>query len=154
MSKKVVYIDMDGVLVDLVGWVESNYLPEYIESTGIGTIVDNNAMAFYDPDPIEGAVEAFNKLAKDPRFDVYLLSTAPWANPESWKAKRIWAQEHLGPGVIKRLILTHNKALLKGDILIDDRDKNGAAEFEGEHIKFGTKPYETWTEVMKYLETI
>lgn len=145
---------MDGVLVDLVGWVEKNYLPEYIQTTGIGTIVDNNANAFYDPKPIEGAVEAFNKLAKDPRFDVYILSTAPWKNIQAWSAKRVWVEENLGPGAIKRLILTHNKELLKGDILIDDRDKNGAAEFEGQHIKFGTNPFETWTEVMSYLETI
>lgn len=144
---------MDGVLVDLVGWVNKNYLSEYIEDTGIGTIVDNNAKAFYDPDPIEGAVEAFNALAKDSRFEVYILSTAPWNNVHAWTAKRVWVEEHLGPGAIKRLILTHNKSLLKGDVLIDDRDKNGAAEFEGNHIKFGTKPYETWNEVMQFLTT-
>jgi len=153
MDKKIVYVDMDGVLVDLVGWVNKNYLPEYIESTGIGNIVDMNAMAFYDPEPIKDAIESFNNLCKNPNFDVWILSTAPWANPEAWKAKRIWVENNLGPGAYKRLILTHNKSLMKGDYLIDDRDSNGASDFEGEHIKFGKEGFETWKEVITYLTT-
>ena len=151
MQKKIVYIDMDGVLVDLEEAIREKYTSSYISEVGIGTIVDQDLNIFYDAKPIDGAIEAFKKLAKDERFEVYILSTAPWDNPESWKAKRTWVEHHIGEDGYKKLILSHHKNLLRGDYLIDDRDKNGAAEFEGEHIKFGTNKFETWTQVINYL---
>ncbi|GEM_PF-4512743 len=39
----------------------------------------------------------------------------------------------------------------RGDYLIDDRIKNGAGNFAGEHIHFGQDGYETWNEVIQYL---
>lgn len=153
MTKKIIYIDLDGVLVDLEGYINQKYLPNYIESVGIGHIVDYDLDLFYEASPIEGAVESFKELTSNTNFEVYILSTAPWENEEAWKAKRVWVEKHLGESARKKLILTHHKNLLKGDYLIDDRDKNGASEFEGEHIKFGTKPYETWKNVMQYLTT-
>jgi len=51
----------------------------------------------------------------------------------------------------KRVILTHHKNLNKGDYLIDDRTKNGAAEFEGELIQFGTEKFPHWKSVVAYL---
>lgn len=51
----------------------------------------------------------------------------------------------------KRLILSHQKDLLKGDYLIDDRHKHGANTFEGEWIQFGTDPFRDWEAVLKYL---
>lgn len=50
----------------------------------------------------------------------------------------------------KRLILTHHKNLNKGDYLIDDRTKNGAGEFEGKLIQFGTEEYPDWKSVLAY----
>jgi hypothetical protein len=35
---------------------------------------------------------------------------------------------------------------------VDDRTKNGAAEFEGEHIHFGTDKFPDWEVTKKYLE--
>ena len=51
----------------------------------------------------------------------------------------------------KRLILTHRKDLLIGDYLIDDRLKNGAGEFKGELIHFGTIKFPDWKTVLEYL---
>ena len=51
----------------------------------------------------------------------------------------------------KRLILSHQKDLLKGDYLIDDRHTHGANTFEGEWIQFGTDPFRDWEAVLKYL---
>ena len=58
--------------------------------------------------------------------------------------------ERLG---LPTLILSHNKNLNRGHYLIDDRDKNGAKEFEGEHIHFGTEKFPDWQSVMKYLRS-
>ena len=35
--------------------------------------------------------------------------------------------------------------------LIDDRDKNGAAEFEGELIRYGSEKFPDWDAVLEYL---
>lgn len=128
---------MDGVLVDL----QSN-----LDKQGWHQNV------FKDPPPIDGAVEAFNELCFDEDYDVYILSTAPWNIPNSWTQKRLWVSKYLGAKAHKRLILSNNKSLLRGDILIDDRTANGAGDFQGELIQFGTEKYPNWTEVLKYLQ--
>ena len=46
---------------------------------------------------------------------------------------------------------SHNKHLNIGHYLIDDRLKNGADKFEGEHIHFGTSLFPDWDSVIKYL---
>jgi len=152
MDKKVIYIDLDGVLVNLVKCIYETYAHSLGDDNfDIGDIVDQHVECFYNADPIDDAVDAFKQLSSDPRFDVYILSTAPWANPESWMAKRVWVEKYLGEAANRRLILTHNKQLLMGDYLIDDRDNNGAAKFKGEHIKFGTDKFNTWKQVIDYL---
>ena len=96
-----------------------------------------------------GALEAFQLLSQ--WFDTYILSTPPWQNPDSWKEKREWVDFYLGHEAHKRLILSHNKHLNKGHFLIDDRLKNGAAEFEGELILFGSDPFPNWETTIDYL---
>ena len=49
------------------------------------------------------------------------------------------------------MIVSHNKNLMIGDYLIDDRTANGAGEFKGELIQFGTEKYPNWNTVLKYL---
>jgi len=41
--------------------------------------------------------------------------------------------------------------LATGDILVDDRLKNGAKEFKGTHVHFGTKAFPDWESVVKFL---
>jgi 5'(3')-deoxyribonucleotidase len=127
---------MDGVLVDL----QSN-----LDKQGWHQNV------FKDPPPMAGAVEAFNELCFDEDYDVYILSTAPWNIPNSWTQKRLWVSKYLGDKAHKRLILCNHKNLLRGDILIDDRTANGAGEFKGELIQFGTDKYPDWQTVIKHL---
>ena len=114
-NKKIIYVDLDGVIVDLLGFIDSEYNKEYIDQIGYGTIIDRDARPFYKAKPITGAIDAINQLQASEKYEVYLLSTAPWANEEAWKAKRIWVDDHLGHIMNRRLILSHNKNLLKGD---------------------------------------
>ena len=94
------------------------------------------------------AIEAVKELAK--KYDVYVLSTSPFQNPTAWKDKIEWIYKYFGKDpssvLYKRLILTHHKNLNKGDILIDDRTKNGADKFEGELILFKSDKYPNWEE--------
>ena len=99
--------------------------------------------------PKEEAVESFIELSKV--FDTYILSTAPWENPSAWSDKLLWVKKYLGESAYKRLILTHHKNLNRGDFLVDDRDKNGALEFNGEFIHFGKGKFPDWKSVRAHL---
>ena len=101
---------------------------------------------------MKGAVDAFKRFDNSEKYDCYILSTAPWENPSAWMHKRMWVDQYLGMGAYKRLILSHNKHLCMGDYLIDDRTKNGAGEFSGELIQFGTNKFPDWNTVLKYLK--
>ena len=82
-----------------------------------------------------GAKEALMKLNED--FDIFIASTPPWARPDMWGAKREWLEEHF-PWLTRKLILTHRKDLLIGDILIDDSRWRGQPDFQGDWLWFGT----------------
>ena len=144
--KKILYVDMDNVLVDFSSGVykldtatRGKYKRHFDDVPGIFALME----------PIEGAVESFNFLAE--RFDTYVLSTAPWENSSAWSDKLLWIKKHLGTPAYKRLILTHHKNLNQGDFLIDDRTKHGADRFSGEHIVFGSERFPDWPSVVTYL---
>jgi|SRR6056300_989008 len=146
MKNKILYFDMDNVLVDFpsaLPKVEPTLLQEFEgrldEIPGIFSLMD----------PIVGAVEAFERLSNV--YDSYILSTAPWENSSAWSDKNTWVKKYLGQSAHKRLILSHHKNLNRGDYLIDDRTANGAGEFQGEHIHFGSARFSTWQQVLNYL---
>ena len=137
---------MDNVLVDFPTGIaritdsqRAEYDGRYDEVPGIFSLMD----------PLEGAIEAFHQLSA--KYDTYILSTAPWENHTAWSDKLIWVKKHLGEPAYKRLILSHHKNLNAGDYLIDDRLKNGADRFAGEHIHFKTDDFPDWKSVCDYL---
>ena len=146
MKSKVVYVDMDNVLVDFQSGVE---LISSEEREAFKDNIDNVPGIFSKMRPLEGAIEGYKKLTE--YFDVYILSTAPWNNPSAWSDKLLWVQKHLGDIAYKRLILSSNKNLNAGDYLIDDRTANGASDFKGEHIHFLTEKFKNWDDVLNYL---
>ena len=146
MKKKILYFDMDNVLVDFKSGIDREDARTLKEYKGR---LDEIPGIFSLMNPMPGAIEAFQTLSKV--YDVYILSTAPWLNPTAWSDKLQWVQKYLGDVAYKRLILSHHKNLNKGDYLIDDRRKNGAAEFEGELIEFGSEDFPDWDAIVKYL---
>lgn len=147
MAKKILHFDMDNVLVDFQSafpLLDDSTLEKYEGN------LDEVPGIFALMTPLPGAVEAFKLLSQ--HYDVYIASTAPWENPSAWRDKIRWVQAYLGPEAHKRLTLTHNKNLLIGDYLIDDRLANGAVDFQGEHIHFGVDPkFMDWESVLRYL---
>ena len=144
--KKILYVDMDNVLVDFPS-AFPRVSPELL--TKHGDDKDEIPGIFSLMDPIPGAIDSFNELSK--LFDTYILSTSPWENDSAWTDKLKWVKKHLGESAYKRLILSHHKNLNTGDFLIDDRTKNGADKFQGEHIHFGTEKFPDWKSVVEYL---
>jgi len=157
--KTIIYIDMDGVVADFDSAIKA-FMPDLETGCGdnyeeraklVDAICAENPDIFHNLPPIEGAIEAVTELLTDSDLDVYFLSTPMWHVPESFTGKRLWIEKHFGELAKKRLILTHRKDLCIGDFLIDDRLKNGAAEFRGQHIHFGTPTFPDWPRVMSYL---
>ena len=138
---------MDGVLVDIFKACETKYGKESVSK--IGDLLDEDPELFFEAEPMAGAIEAYNKLIEV--FDVYLLTSSPWKSMGATEAKQRWVMKYLGASADKRIIVSHNKNLMIGDYLIDDRTANGAGEFKGELIQFGTEKYPDWNSVLNYL---
>jgi len=139
---------MDDVLMDfqskidrLASDLRKKYAANLDEAPGIFGLMS----------PKPDAIESFIELTS--LFDTYVLSTAPWENDTAWIDKLNWVKRHLGQHAHKRLILSHNKHLNKGDYLVDDRLANGADRFAGEHIHFASEKYPDWKAVMQYLRS-
>lgn len=146
MGKKILYIDMDGVIVDF-----SSAIPKLDPETRARyeDFKDEIPGIFSLMDPMPGAISSVEFLAK--HFDFYVLSTSPWNNPSAASGKVNWVRKYLPEVAYKRLILSHHKNLNKGDYIIDDRTARGVDKFEGEHIHFGQKGFENWDKVVSYL---
>ena len=146
-KNKIVYIDMDNVLVNFQSGIDELSPLELEQYSGQ---LDNVPGIFSKMIPVEGAIEAYTRIAS--KYDTYILSTAPYHNPSAWSDKLEWVQKYIGEIAYKRLILSHNKHLMIGDYLIDDRLANGAGEFKGELIQFLTDKFKNWDDVCNYLD--
>jgi len=155
-DRKVLYIDMDGVIVDFESAFE-RLTPEVREQFRGNE--DQIPGLFALMTPMSRAVEAVTELST--LFDTYVLSTVPWHNTSGASQKIEWIQRHFGAEqgtpLWKRVILSHHKHLNRGDFLIDDRpDRNGAGQFEdtnvaGKLIHFGGDEFPGWEAVLDYL---
>ena len=143
---KRVFIDMDNVLVDFQSGLDQ--VSEEIKKEYAGRL-DEIPGLFAKMKPMPGAIEAVHELQK--RYDLFILSTAPWKNPSAWSDKVEWVTKYLDDVFHKKMIITHRKDLCQGDYLIDDRGKNGTSEFSGEWIEFGSEKFPDWESVLDYL---
>ena len=137
---------MDNVLVDFKSGIDKLSPDQLTEFDGR---LDEVPGIFQLMDPMPGAIEAYQILSD--KFDTYILSTSPWLNPTAASDKFQWVKKHLEKHAYKRLILSHHKHLNQGDFLIDDRLHNGAGDFAGELIQFGSEKFKNWEIVTKYL---
>ena len=141
---KIVYIDMDGVLCDFEGAFardkKANPQIEYPQS---------RAGFYRGLQLINGAVAAMDSLLKAPDINPYILTAPSLYNPLSYTEKRLWVEDHLGFEWVKRLIISPDKSLLRGDVLIDDHSEGrGQDRFAGKLIKFGSTTYPNWTAIL------
>ena len=76
MNRKIIYIDMDGVIADFAKAAE-----------GIGNPHRPDKYVNYRKfELIPGAKDALIRLNND--FDIFIASTPPWDRPDMWSAKR------------------------------------------------------------------
>jgi len=147
MKKKIVYIDMDDTLCDLQTAAkaakERNPKMPYPQAE----------YGFYASfDPLPGAIEAVSKLYCSEEYEPWILTAPSLVNPLCYTEKRVWVEKHLGMRMVERLIISPNKALLKGEFLIDDNViGKGQDGFEGKLIHFGSDLTPSWRSILDLL---
>ncbi|MFC2453795.1 MAG: hypothetical protein ACFNUB_01735 [Candidatus Saccharibacteria bacterium] len=151
MKKPIIYIDMDGVLVDFESAL-TKVSPEMLEK--FAGEYDNIPGIFALMDPVPGALEAVDRLKE--KYDLYILSSSPWENPTALGDKLAWVKKYFGGDgqeniFFRKVIFSSVKHLNRGDILIDDRTANGAGDFLGRHIHFGSYEFPNWQSVLNSL---
>lgn len=73
--------------------------------------------------PINGAVNGFHHLWHECNRrdrDVFIVSVPVADAPISFMAKCRWVRKHLGSDVARKLILTQDKTIINGVVLLDD----------------------------------
>lgn len=142
MKKKILHVDMDGVLCDFAGAFKR-------ESSDIVKFPQSRWGFFTNLEPIPNSIYIVKELMKT--YDVWILTRPSYMNPLCYTEKRIWIEKYFGLEFCKKLIICPDKSLVKGDFLVDDSIGDGQLEFEGELIRFGTADFEDWFDVHEYL---
>jgi 5'-nucleotidase len=79
---KIVYVDMDNVLVDFKTGIEKLSQAELELYEGR---YDEVPHIFSKMEPMENAIASYIKLCS--KYDTYILSTSPWENPTALNDK-------------------------------------------------------------------
>ena len=146
--KKIIYIDMDGVVSNFDKGRENSPLRYTSPYKGRPDRIPD---IYKDLEPIDGAIEAVNQILNNSDFETFFLFFLPWDNPDGWKHKRLWIEKYFGKAARHKLILSSRKDLNIGDYLIDDSNHRGQGQFRGEWIHFGSDMFPNWEAVLKYL---
>ena len=137
-----VLVDMDGPLADFdaafyalchaSGWEMHSTLQTQCHRFATDCILDrkharlarefvNSSRWFLDLPVTTGAIDGINELAE--HADVWICTKPLEANLQCRDDKASWVRRVLGEEWERRLILTPDKSLVRGDILLDDAIK-------------------------------
>lgn len=92
--------------------------------------------------PIQGAIQGLKEMQAHPYVEVFLC-TAPIRRNKFCASEKIeWVRHHLGDDWVGRVIITSDKSLVYGDLLIDDAPeaKGDTRTPDWEHVWFAM-PY-------------
>jgi 5'-nucleotidase len=162
MSKAILLIDMDGVLCDWFGAVKARFennnpglklapVEEFVDYDHVHTMYPqwedllHAAMStkglYSELAPIEGAIEALKDIENNcGDFIEPFICSCPevkYDDQACHSEKAAWVEKYLGRFWTERLILTRDKTLVRGSILIDDKPEiTGAMEPVWHHLVY------------------
>lgn len=143
--KKVVFIDMDGPMAN------------FDAAVPLGTPKGREPACMLVPGFFRsltvtpGAREGVAALLANPDLAVYVGSKHSTKNTWSASEKLQWILISF-PALLRRVVLTCDKGLLLGAVLIDDDAGRWKKKFSGEFIEFdNTRPEESWKAVVAQL---
>jgi 5'(3')-deoxyribonucleotidase len=142
MEKKIVFIDMDGVIADFfagVGRPNCEWNPPEMFVEGF----------FRNLPVMPGAKRALEAMSEMNELDLYIASKPTTRNLHSTVEKYQWIEEHF-PWLLRKIFLTCDKSFLNGDILIDD-DKIWKDGFKGTFVHFERgNSEESWQDILNW----
>lgn len=136
-----ILVDMDGVLADFEGHFLARWAAEHPDKPAIPReerttfyITQHYPKEFHHLiwdillapgffaalPPIPGGLEALREMLAL-GHDVHICSSPLLGNPTGASEKYIWVEQNLSRDWAARLILTSDKTVVDGDVLIDDR---------------------------------
>lgn len=145
-NKLILYVDMDDVMCDFTRavYLGKQIFPhiEYQQS---------RYGFFTNLEPIPGSLDMIKQIQEEGIYDVWFLTAPSINNLSCYSEKALWIQNHLGPNWLNKLIISPNKSLLIGDVLVDDSLGMGQEDFMGKHIHFGQNGVD-WQKVKEILD--
>lgn len=159
-KKPIILVDMDGVLCDYTegllrrvfhrfphlkpyedaareAWHTHKAFPKEYRSE-----IENMRLSpgfFRNLPPIPGAIEGIKALAE--HADVWICTTPTKIHTNCVPEKYAWVKEHLGQAWVEHIIMTRDKTLVHGSMLIDDKPRiKGARQPAWQHLLFD-RPY-------------
>lgn len=147
MKKKIIYIDMDGVLANFRGGIDrenAEWNPPEMYAVSF----------FRNLKVMPGAREAISTLLNNPKLDVYIASkpVTKLHGLHCATEKYQWVLEYF-PELIQKIFLTCDKGHLNGDYLIDDDKNQWGDKFKGTFLHFDEfNPEESWKRMLEYFK--
>uniref|UniRef100_A0A4X2KS30 5',3'-nucleotidase, mitochondrial n=1 Tax=Vombatus ursinus TaxID=29139 RepID=A0A4X2KS30_VOMUR len=140
-----VLVDMDGVLADFEGgflkkfrarypdkpyialedrrgfWVSDQYGQLRPELSEKAISIWESKNFFIELEPLPGAVEAVKEMARLENTDVFICTSPIKKYKYCPNEKYAWVEKHFGQEFLEQIVLTRDKTVVSGDLLIDDR---------------------------------
>lgn len=144
-----IYIDMDDTLFDF-----TSARVQALQNNPAQPFPQSQVGFFLNLQPLPGALAAYDRLKTMGHHALFL--TAPSVkNPLCYTEKRMSIERHFGYEACRDLIIAHDKSLLRGDVLIDDRsDSNKQTDFQGVFLQFGSVQFPDWTSVLREITRV
>lgn len=156
-----ILVDQDGVLSDFDAGFASRFAAKYPDAPAFDVTTrtefkidghypvswrDNirgisaSRGFFADLPPVPGAIDGMRAL-QEAGHEVFIC-TAPLTSYQHCVGEKFaWVEEHLGSDWVKKIVLTKDKTVVRGDVLVDDKPHvTGAMTPVWEHIRF-TRSY-------------
>lgn len=138
---KILHIDMDDTICKYTEAYEQAIL-----SNPLIQFPQSQYGFFANLKPVPYLIVSIQTLSEF--YDVYILTRPSYKNPLCYLEKRVWIEKHFGLEFCNKLILCPNKALIKGDYLVDDKPW---PDFEGTQILYGSKEFPNWATTYMHL---